>query len=53
VICDALYLALVATQLRVVWHARAITAERAMQLVDQAFREIRVCTKSKRIDRDD
>ena len=53
VICDALYLALVATQLRVVWHARAITAERAMQLLDQAFREIRVCTKSKLIDRDD
>ena len=42
VICDALDLALVATHLRVVWHARAITAESAMQLLDQAFREIRV-----------
>jgi hypothetical protein len=42
VICDALHLALVATHLRVVWHARAITGEGAMQLLDQAFREIRV-----------
>ena len=42
VIRDALHLALVATHLRVVWHARAITAEGAMQLLDQAFREIRV-----------
>ena len=42
VICDALHLALVATHLRVVWHARAITAEGAMQLLDRAFREIRV-----------
>lgn len=42
VICEALHLALVATHLRVVWHARAITAEGAMQLLDQAFREIRV-----------
>jgi hypothetical protein len=42
VICEALHLALVATQLRVVWHARAITAEGAMQLLDQVFREIRV-----------
>jgi hypothetical protein len=42
VICEALHLALVATHLRVAWHARAITAERAMQLLDQAFREIRV-----------
>lgn len=41
-ICDVLHLALVATQLQVVWHARANTAERAMQLLDQAFREIRV-----------
>jgi hypothetical protein len=42
VICDALHLALAATHLRVVWHAGAITAEGAMQLLDQAFREIRV-----------
>ena len=42
VICEALHLALVATHLRVAWHARAITAEGAMQLLDQAFREIRV-----------
>jgi hypothetical protein len=42
VICDALHLALVATHLRVVWHARAITAEGAIQLLDQAFRQIRV-----------
>ena len=42
VIFDALHLALVATHLRVVWHAGAITAEGAMQLLDQAFREIRV-----------
>ena len=40
VICDALHLALVATQLRMVWHARAITVERAMQLLDPAVREI-------------
>jgi hypothetical protein len=42
VICQALHLALVATHLRVVWHARAITAERAMQLLDQTFGEIHV-----------
>ena len=42
VICEALHLALVATHLRVAWHARAITAEGAMQLLDRAFREIRV-----------
>ena len=40
VICDALHLALVATHLRVVWHARAMTGEGAMQLLDQAFREM-------------
>ena len=42
VICEALHLALVATQLRVDWHAQAITAEAVMQLLDQAFRQIRV-----------
>jgi hypothetical protein len=42
VICDGLHLALVATHLRVAWHARVITGERAMQLLDQAFRDIRV-----------
>ena len=46
VICDALRLALVATHLRVVWHARVITAESAMQLLDQAFREILFATNS-------
>ena len=40
VICEALRLALVATQLRVAWHAGAMTAEGAMQLLDQALREI-------------
>jgi hypothetical protein len=40
VICEALRLALVATHLRVAWHARVMTAEGAMQLLDQAFREI-------------
>ena len=39
VICAALRLALVATQMRILWHAGAITAERAMQLLDQASRE--------------
>ena len=34
--CDGLHLALVATHLRVVWHARVITGERAMHLLDQA-----------------
>ena len=46
VICDALHLALVATHLRVVWHARAMTGEGAMQLLDQAFREILFATNS-------
>jgi hypothetical protein len=45
VICEALHLALVATQLRVAWHARAITAGGAMQLLDQACREIRARQK--------
>jgi hypothetical protein len=40
VIGEALNLALVATHLQVAWHARAITAEGARQLLDQAFREI-------------
>ena len=52
VICDALRLALVTTHLRMVWHARVITAERAMQLLDQAFREIRVHNENEEIERD-
>jgi hypothetical protein len=52
VVCDALHLALVTTHLRVVWHARVVTAERAMQLLDQAFREIRVHNEEEEINRD-
>jgi hypothetical protein len=42
VACDALCLALVATQLRVAWHAGAISAERAMEMLDRASCEIRL-----------
>jgi hypothetical protein len=42
VMCDGLHLALVATHLRVAWHARVITGEKAMPLLDQVFRDIRV-----------
>ena len=41
VICDAVRLALVATELRVAWHAGAISAERAMEMLDPALCEIR------------
>jgi len=37
---DALRLALVATQLRTVWHAGVIDAEMAMTRLDNAIREI-------------
>jgi hypothetical protein len=40
VTCDALRLALVATELRVAWHAGAISAERAMEMLDRASCEI-------------
>ena len=40
VICQALRLALVATQLRVAWHAGAISPDRAMEILDQQFFEI-------------
>jgi hypothetical protein len=41
VTCDALRLSLVATQLRVAWHAGAISADDAMEMLDRAFFEIR------------
>ena len=43
-ICDALRIALVVTQLRMVWHAGAVSGEEAMELLDQAFSEIRLRT---------
>jgi hypothetical protein len=40
VVCNALLLALVATQLRVAWHAGAVSAERAMEILDQQSRRV-------------
>jgi hypothetical protein len=42
VTCDAIRLALAATQLRVAWHAGAISAERAMEMLDRTFCQIRL-----------
>ena len=40
-VCDALRLALVATRLRVAWHAGAIGADKAMEVLDQSICKIR------------
>ena len=45
VVCRSLQLALVATQLRVAWHAGAVSADRAMEILDQQFCEIRPCDR--------
>ena len=38
--CDALELALVATQLRSAWHAGVLSADMAMRILDVAVREV-------------
>jgi hypothetical protein len=46
VICDALRLALVAMDLRTAWHAGVLSAERAMDMLDHAFCEVRPANAS-------
>lgn len=41
VTCDALHLALIVTQLLVAWHAGVTSADKAMDLLNQALAEIR------------
>ena len=40
--CDALLLAIVSTRLRVAWHAGALSAEKAMEMLDQALCRLRL-----------
>ena len=40
--CDAILLAIVSTQPRVAWHASALSAEKAMDMLDQALCRLRL-----------